>query len=430
MRFVNQSREYELQLYQGEHAKEFTVCELKDGKVEGRCQLYNRGIISLSWMMKNGKREGGITEYVKGKAVRRENWNSIFGRNDKRVIKNVKNKLIMTIQYKKSDSEKISDESFGNVIYQGEFDYEMNRNGRGIEFDINSGKELFEGIWEKDNLICVTREFDKDNNTMIEYSETSSQAIWQQIPMYIGGYCFEDGSIFRNGTGYLIDESSGAAIRESEWDHGIEIKGDDLYEGWYEKGIQDSIRNVINNLSQENMQTEDPSSFFAQNKIEVIRSEQLHEIDINITDLVVASNCGNHLSSLNLNSYSCLKSIEIGDNCFFSVKSFNLNGLKKLKRLKIGNCSFTQSKYCYKEDYSKSFHIVNCDKLESITIDEYSFSDCSGQFELRNLNSLKSIRIGSIGKHSNNFFFSSLVVRGRNADLLLIMYRPSTTSDS
>ena len=69
MRFVNQSREYELQLYQGEHAKEFTVCELKDGKVEGRCQLYNRGIISLSWMMKNGKREGGITEYVKGKAV-------------------------------------------------------------------------------------------------------------------------------------------------------------------------------------------------------------------------------------------------------------------------------------------------------------------------------------------------------------------------
>ena len=40
--------------------------------------MYNRGIISLSWMMKNGKRVGGITEYKNGKALYRENWNSII----------------------------------------------------------------------------------------------------------------------------------------------------------------------------------------------------------------------------------------------------------------------------------------------------------------------------------------------------------------
>ena len=390
--------------------------------------MYNRGIISLSWMMKNGKRVGGITEYEKGKALYRENWNSIFGRNDKRTIRNVKSKLVMTIQYKKSCAEEETDDCFGNVIYRGEFDMDMNRNGHGIEFDRNSGNELFEGIWEKDTLIRVTREFDKENNTMIEYSETSSPAIWQQIPLYVGGYCFEDGSFFRNGTGYLIDESSGAAIRESEWDHGKEIKGVDLYEGWYAKGIQDSIRGVFNNLEQENMRTEEPSSPFTSNIVEITRCEGLNEIDTQVTDLVIASNIGNNLSSLNLDRYSWLKSIEIGDNCFCSVKTFRINGLNKLKKLKIGSCSFIQKKYCFYEDYSKSFHVLNCEKLESIIIGENSFSDFSGQFELMNLNSLKLLRIGSIGKQSNNFYYSSLVVRGKHASLLIIMCRPSTTS--
>ena len=47
--------------------------------------------------------------------------------------------------------------------------------------------------------------------------------------------------------------------------------------------------------------------------------------------------------------------------------------------------SFTQRKFFMGDDKSKSFHILNCESLESIQIGEYSFSDYAGEFELKNL---------------------------------------------
>ena len=80
--------------------------------------------------------------------------------------------------------------------------------------------------------------------------------------------------------------------------------------------------------------------------------------------------------------------------------------------IKIGNNSFTQKKYSYGNDKSQSFHILNCESLESIQIGEYSFSDFAGEFELKNLPQLQSIQIGTIGSDSNNFYGSSFVIRG------------------
>ena len=52
----------------------------------------------------------------------------------------------------------------------------------------------------------------------------------------------------RNGLGYLLDLASGTAIRESEWEHGLEKKGGmDLYGGWYVEGMSESIRSVLKN---------------------------------------------------------------------------------------------------------------------------------------------------------------------------------------
>ena len=52
----------------------------------------------------------------------------------------------------------------------------------------------------------------------------------------------------RNGLGYLLDLASGTAIRESEWEHGLEKKGGmDLYGGWYVEGKSESIRSVLKN---------------------------------------------------------------------------------------------------------------------------------------------------------------------------------------
>ena len=112
-----------------------------------------------------------------------------------------------------------------------------------------------------------------------------------------------------------------------------------------------------------------------------------------------------------------LESIEIGDECFKSVETFKIDGLNRLKTIKIGNNSFTQVKKGKwnsnkANNQSKSFHILNCESLESIQIGEYSFSDFAGEFELKNLPQLQSIQIGIIGSKSRNFYCSSFVIRG------------------
>ena len=104
--------------------------------------------------------------------------------------------------------------------------------------------------------------------------------------------------------------------------------------------------------------------------------------------------------------------IVIGDNDFESMQTFNIDELDRLKSIKIGKNSFTQKKNWHGNDKSKSFHILNCESLESIQIGEYSFSDFAGEFELKNLPQLQSIQIGVVGSRSCNFYNSSFVIRG------------------
>ena len=127
----------------------------------------------------------------------------------------------------------------------------------------------------------------------------------------------------------------------------------------------------------------------------------------------------------NLNSF---EELEIGDNSFGSVSTFQIDGLNQLKIIKIGKNSFTQRKNSYGNDASKSFHILNCESLESIEIGEYSFSDYAGEFELKNLPQLQSIQIGTIGSTSYNFYYSSFVIRGIEMILNIVMIRSSKSN--
>ena len=139
---------------------------------------------------------------------------------------------------------------------------------------------------------------------------------------------------------------------------------------------------------------------------------------------------------MNLNN---LESIEIGKDCFGSVQTFQIEGLNRLKSLKIGINSFTQVKQsewnsleyndCVERcKQSKSFHILNCELLESIEIGEYSFSDYGSDFELRNLSQLQSIQIGTIAGISFNFYCSSFVIRGIELILNIVMLRSSKSA--
>ena len=132
-----------------------------------------------------------------------------------------------------------------------------------------------------------------------------------------------------------------------------------------------------------------------------------------------------NMNELNLNRFVDLESIEIGDDCFGSVQTFQIEGLNRLQRLKIGHNSFTQVKnndfendwdgsYTNCRNESKSFHILNCKSLKVIEIGCCSFIDFGGEFELRNLENLESIKIGKIGYRSMNFYWSSFNIRGKN----------------
>ena len=111
------------------------------------------------------------------------------------------------------------------------------------------------------------------------------------------------------------------------------------------------------------------------------------------------------------------------------MKTFKIDGLNRLKMIKIDRNSFTQHKNSYGNDKSKSFHILNCESLESIEIGEYSFSDFGGDFELKNLPKLQSIQIGTIERYSYNFYGRSFMIRGIDMILNIVMIRSSKSTN-
>ena len=394
---------------------------MKGGKVEGRCELFENGILSLSWMMKDGQRIGGISEYEKGiggiseyekgKALFKEGWNSVLGEGDHRMIENSKEELKLVIRDKNS-----------TVIYQGEFDEELNRYGKGIEYDDN-GKLKYEGYWNKDELVDIVREFEGDE--MIEYEDCDNVDVLNRIPLYIGGYIVINGEFKRNGIGHLIDRKNGTAIRECKWSNGKELNGIDLFDGWYVKGMNESMRSILHSKQ---LNVEEKRAI--RGVIEIHNSVEIKSINANIREVVIGMDCCNDMTSLNLNEYKRLISIEIQDNCFKELKSFTINGLLQLTKIKIGKNSFTHLKSGDKWDRDKannrnrSFSILNCDELESIEIGLYSFSDYAGKFELDNLPKLSTIKIGEIGSESYNFYWSSFVIKGI-LDMILLRNRSS-----
>ena len=404
-------KEYEIQKYQGEHQNEYLISEMKDGKVEGRCELFENGILRLSWMMKDGQRIGRISEYEKGKALFKEEWNSALREGDHRMIENSKEGLKLVIRDRNN-----------TMIYQGEFDEELNRHGKGMEYDEN-GKLKYEGYWKRDELMRIVREFEEDE--MIEYEDCDNADVLNRIPLYIGGYNIVNGEFKRNGIGYLLDRKTGTAIRECIYENGEEVNGIDLFDGWYVNEMNESIRCVLNSEQPTNIVDK---IVIGDKQVRICNSEDLNFMGWNITDLVIGSNCCNDVTSLYLNGCKWLKSLEIGDDCFENVDVFMINGLNELKSLKIGTRSFTKIR-CSKEwkrdevknSVSRSFHLLNCNKLEYIIIGRFSFADYSGGFELKNLPELLSIDIGIIDTDyseqndkgwSVNFYFSSFAISG------------------
>ena len=142
--------------------------------------------------------------------------------------------------------------------------------------------------------------------------------------------------------------------------------------------------------------------------------DYIENIESSVSSVVIPHWTCNDASytQFDFSRFTNLETLEIGDECFGSVEFFRIDGLRRLKSITIGINSFTKEKNDYGDDESKSFHILNCESLESIDIGEYSFSDFGGEFELKNLPKLQSIQIGTVGSRSFNFCDCSFVVQG------------------
>ena len=135
----------------------------------------------------------------------------------------------------------------------------------------------------------------------------------------------------------------------------------------------------------------------------------IDSISISINHLNFTDNTQLELNeyTLDLSSFSQLKSFECGDNSFNSVRQFIINGLNELESISIGMNSFTLSENSASERLNREFHLKNCLSLRELSIDRYSFSDYH-IFELNNLPNLKSIVIGSSSDSMNFYFVESI----------------------
>ena len=147
---------------------------------------------------------------------------------------------------------------------------------------------------------------------------------------------------------------------------------------------------------------------------EIHNIDYIQSLDSCTTSIIIPNwTCSNtDFTTFDFSRFTQVESIEIGNDCFASVQTFKIDGLNRLKTIEIRNNSFTQTKNSEGNDESKSFHILNCESLESIQIGQFSFSDFGGDFELKNLPKLQSIEIGIIGSISCNFCHVSFVIRG------------------
>ena len=378
--------EVEITTYQGEHSDKYLVREVRSG----RCSLFYKGIVQLSWKEVNGVREGAFTLYENGKALRNEDWNGL-NESEHRSIENCKNGLGLIVEG-------------DGVVYRGGFDdvESMKREGRGMEFDEKSGRVLRCGVWKNDELFQIEKECESEE-VMIEYAIEEGESnvnVLNRHPVYEGGYVFDEEKreLLRHGCGCEIE--GGVAVREGVWERGELKESVELFDGWYVK-----------------REGNDPFDWGLTAKGDLrVKNHNWNEwenLSKRVTELAIPSNCCNEVecSVFDVSELKWLKSIVIGDDCFENVNEVKLLGLEKLESVVIGKRCFTKYKNVWPEyNFDRHFYLKNCERLRELKIGRWSFSDYT-VCEIENVPSLEVIEMGEMDKCSEHFFGASLELK-------------------
>ena len=383
---VVDGEEVEIVVYQGEHCDEYLVRETKSG----RCSLFYKGILQLSWKEVNRVRTGGFTVYEKGKALRSQDWKGLSGK-EHRCIENCKNGLELVIEG-------------DGVVYRGGFDDVelMRKEGRGMEFDEESGRVLRCGVWKNDELFQIEKECESEE-VMIEYAIEEGKenvSVLNRNPIYEGGYVFDEEKRVFLRHGYGCEIEGGVGVKEGVWERGELKESVELFDGWYVK--------------REGKEVFDWDLRVDDLRVEIHNWNEWENVNKSVTQLVIPPNCCNEeeWSVFDVNELKWLKSIEIGDDCFENVDEVKLIGLNRLESVVIGKSSFTKhmNRWYPSVNPNRHFYLKNCERLRELKMDCYSFSDYS-VCEIENVPSLEVIEMGKLNEWSCNFCYASLELK-------------------
>ena len=370
----------EITTFQGKYCDEYLLREMKSG----RCSLFYKGIVQLSWEENNGIRKEDFIVYEHGRVQRREKWASLWNEREHRSLENCKNGLELVVEG-------------DGVVYRGGLDNveSMKREGRGMEFDEKSGRVLRCGVWKNDELFQIIQECESED-VMIEYAIEEGKSnlnVLIRNPVYEGGYVFDE-EILRHGHGCEIDVNTGIAVREGVRERGELKESVKLFDGWYMKMDGNEVLKV-----------EDL-------KVDIHFWNEWESVNKRVTELVIPPDCCNEAewSVFDVSELKRLKSIEIGDECFENVDEVKLIGFKRLERVVIGKNSFTKCKDCADNDPNRHFYLKNCERLRELKIGLYSFSDYS-VCEIESMDSLEVIEMGNLNETSYNFHSASLELK-------------------
>ena len=379
--------EVEITTYQGVHSDKYLVREVRSG----RCWLFHKGIVQLSWNEVNGVREGAFTLYENGKALRNEDWKGLGGE-EHRGIENCKNGLGLIVE--------------GNgVVYRGGFDdvESMKREGRGMEFDEKSGRVLRCGVWKNDELFQIEKECESAE-VMIEYATEEGKenvSLLNHRPVYEGGYVFDEEKreVLRNGYGCEIE--GGVAVREGTWERGVLKESVELFDGWYVKRKGSIVLKEVHN----EVKVEDL-------RVEIHNWNEWENVNKRVTELVIPAKCCNEAewNVFDVSGLKWLKSIEIGDECFENVDEVKLIGMNRLESVVIGKNCLTKHKNDCGNDPNRHFYLKNCERVRELKLGRWSFSDYS-VCEIENVPSLEVIEMGDLNEDNYNFYYASLELK-------------------
>ena len=450
-------KRYAIQRYQGEHKDEYTVMEVdKNGVKNGLAQLFDNGIIQLSWRMVAGKRDGSLTVYENGIVNRSIDWNSIGKELTREVLNDESgNRVLIEKNW-----------TTGIITYKGCYNHEtLNREGYGVEYDESSGVEKYCGYYRENALFHIKQSFIKksslqsrlrvfelskgkneknkkenDENVenemiMIEFGgdekEDNNKNVLNRRPIYMGGYRFDKkrNEYLRNGIGYELNELSGICDNIGEWDdNGLKKEGVGckLYGGWYGEGESDkSIRlSEIDEEERKRREEEEKEKAYWNEERPVCSSLNLSQIR-GIEEFVIGNNSMNGLNGnlsemkLELIDFPRLKRIEIGSNSFQNVRGFILTNLLNLMEIKIGvECFRINNEWVsWGEGIERSdgiFRLTNCPNLSQIELGDNSFCDFK-YFDISALNSLQSIDFGK-----ECFMYSAFCLKGEYCFILYL----------